>query len=138
MARPQLLESVQDELWRRWKGGENVHTIARALELPNGSVHHVLVLMGGKPRHADNVRLVPSGLRSARRYLGDLRPGCRFAGLRGTWDAAPRRSVVRWDATMGELSIARLMPIHVPGSAPDAPRPAVCNPRPNHRRSLDT
>jgi transposase, IS30 family len=61
MAQPQLPQPVQHELWSRWKGGENLGAIARALELPRGSIHHVLVLRGG---------IAPLPRRRAARSLG--------------------------------------------------------------------
>jgi len=45
--RPQLAQSVQEELWSRWKGGEHLGTISRAMGLARGSIHHVLILRGG-------------------------------------------------------------------------------------------
>ena len=62
MARPQLSAPVQDELWRRWVRGEGSGGIARALELPKGSIHHVVVLRGGiapLPRRRSAVALKP-------------------------------------------------------------------------------
>ena len=50
MAKPgvrQLPQQVQDELWSRWKGGEHLGTISRAMGLSRGSIHHVLILRGG-------------------------------------------------------------------------------------------
>ena len=50
MAKPgvrQLPQQVQDELWSRWKGGEHLGMISRAMGLARGSLHHVLILRGG-------------------------------------------------------------------------------------------
>jgi IS30 family transposase len=47
MGGKRLAEPVKAELWRRWKAGETVSEIARALGKRAGSIHHVLVAQGG-------------------------------------------------------------------------------------------
>ena len=45
--RPGLSHEQKAELWTRWKAGDCVSDIARALELPGARVHHVLACAGG-------------------------------------------------------------------------------------------
>jgi len=42
LGRPGLSAVRKKELWERWKAGESISDIARALEKPLGSVHGVL------------------------------------------------------------------------------------------------
>jgi len=42
-----LSHEQKSELWARWKAGECVSDIARALEVPGSRVHHVLACAGG-------------------------------------------------------------------------------------------
>ena len=45
--RPGLSQVEKAELWKRWKAGECVSDIARALQVPGSRVHHVLSCTGG-------------------------------------------------------------------------------------------
>src|SRR3954467_4947432 len=45
--RPGLSHEQKAELWSRWKAGECVSDIARALVVPGSRVHHVLAGNGG-------------------------------------------------------------------------------------------
>ena len=45
--RPGLSQAEKSELWSRWKAGECVSDIARALQVPGSRVHHVLACTGG-------------------------------------------------------------------------------------------
>lgn len=45
--RPGLSHDQKSELWTRWKAGECVADIARALAVPGSRVHHVLACNGG-------------------------------------------------------------------------------------------
>jgi IS30 family transposase len=47
LGRPGLPEARNRELWDRWKAGESISDIARALEKPPGSIHGVLKTTGG-------------------------------------------------------------------------------------------
>jgi IS30 family transposase len=47
LGRPGLSAARKKELWDRWKAGESISDIARALEKPPGSVHGVLKSSGG-------------------------------------------------------------------------------------------
>ncbi|MHB8989211.1 MAG: IS30 family transposase [Desulfobulbia bacterium] len=49
MGRPGLSASQKAELWQRWKSGQSLSEIGRALGKPPGSVHGVLSLNGGIP-----------------------------------------------------------------------------------------
>lgn len=54
MPRPRLSWSQRNELWRRWRGGESVVDIARALERERTSIGEVITEAGGiapRPRH---------------------------------------------------------------------------------------
>ena len=58
--RPGLSQVEKSELWSRWKGGECVSDIARALRVPGSRVHHVLACAGG---------IVPAARRRSPRAL---------------------------------------------------------------------
>jgi DNA-binding CsgD family transcriptional regulator len=47
MGRPGLSEARKKELWEKWKAGESISDIARALKKPPGSIHGVLKATGG-------------------------------------------------------------------------------------------
>ncbi len=47
LGRPGLSEARKKELWERWKAGESISDIARALKKPPGSIHGVLKTTGG-------------------------------------------------------------------------------------------
>jgi IS30 family transposase len=47
LGRPGLSAVCKQELWDRWKAGESISDIARALEKPPGSIHGVLKATGG-------------------------------------------------------------------------------------------
>jgi IS30 family transposase len=58
--RPGLSRVEKAELWNRWKAGECVSDIARALQVPGSRVHHVLACAGG---------IVPAARRRSSRAL---------------------------------------------------------------------
>jgi len=58
--RPGLSQAEKSELWSRWKAGECVSDIARALQVPGSRVHHVLACTGG---------IVPAACRRSPRVL---------------------------------------------------------------------
>ena len=58
--RPGLSQVEKAELWKRWKAGECVSDIARALQTPGSRVHHVLACAGG---------IVPAARRRSPRAL---------------------------------------------------------------------
>jgi hypothetical protein len=47
LGRPGLPEARKKELWERWKAGESISDIARALKKPPGSIHGMLKATGG-------------------------------------------------------------------------------------------
>jgi IS30 family transposase len=47
LGRPGLSAARKQELWERWKAGESISDIARALKKPPGSIHGVLKATGG-------------------------------------------------------------------------------------------
>ena len=58
--RPGLSRAEKSELWARWKAGDCVSDIARALQVPGSRVHHALACAGG---------IVPAVRRRASRAL---------------------------------------------------------------------
>lgn len=42
-----LSEARKQELWERWKAGESISDISRALKKPPGSIHGMLKVTGG-------------------------------------------------------------------------------------------
>jgi len=85
-----LSREQKSELWARWKTGECVSDIARALEVPGSRVHHVLACTGGiapvaRRRSSQALRMeereeISRGIaagHSARRIAAQLkRPAC--------------------------------------------------------------
>ncbi len=47
LGRPGLPEARKKELWERWKAGESISDISRALKKPPGSIHGILKANGG-------------------------------------------------------------------------------------------
>ena len=47
LGRPGLPEARKKELWERWKAGESISDISRALQKPPGSIHGMLRATGG-------------------------------------------------------------------------------------------
>ncbi len=47
LGRPGLPEARKKELWERWKTGESISDISRALKKPTGSIHGILKANGG-------------------------------------------------------------------------------------------
>lgn len=58
--RPGFSHTEKSDLWARWKAGECVSDIARALQVPGSRVHHVLACTGG---------IVPAARRRSPRAL---------------------------------------------------------------------
>jgi len=65
VSRPQMSASEKAELWARWKGGESICAIARALGRVPGTIHHVVGQHGGIMPAAR--RRAPQTLSSAER-----------------------------------------------------------------------
>lgn len=49
MGRPGLTAAEKAELWRRWKEGESLVDIGRALQRTGGAIHYVVKTRGGIP-----------------------------------------------------------------------------------------
>jgi IS30 family transposase len=49
IGRPGMSDTVKEDLWRRWRAGESISVIGRALDKPPGSVFTVLKHHGGIP-----------------------------------------------------------------------------------------
>ncbi len=80
LGRPGLSAVRKKQLWDRWKAGESISDIARALKKPPGSVHGVLKATGGiAPPQRRRPRWALSPWLSGRRSPGDLRPEIRCA-----------------------------------------------------------
>ncbi|NKY54551.1 IS30 family transposase [Nocardia vermiculata] len=56
VGRPGMSEAMKTELWRRWRAGESISVISRALDKPPGSVFTVLKHHGGIAPRARTVR----------------------------------------------------------------------------------
>jgi len=91
LGRPGLSAARKKELWERWKAGESISDISRALQKPPGSIHGVLKATAvGSPRLSDADRGGRSLWQSGRRSLGDSRPEIRCALSRPGWAGLPR------------------------------------------------
>ena len=58
-----LSEARRKELWERWKAGESISDISRALKKPPGSIHGILKAQGGiapPPRRRSRLALIPA------------------------------------------------------------------------------
>src|SRR6516225_3082183 len=105
------------ELWERWKNGQCVADIARALERRNKSgVYRILALNGGiapEPR-----RRAAGALRLEEReeISRGIAPVGRYGGSHKAFDDRPRLSVGRLGVMAAAAPTARARPIGAPGS----------------------
>ncbi|MFG1892258.1 IS30 family transposase [Micromonospora sp. NPDC049051] len=81
MGRPGMSDAIKEDLWRRWRAGESISVISRALGKPPGSVFTVLKHHGG---------IAPA--ERVRRADG-LTPGDRESISRGLEAGASMRSI---------------------------------------------
>src|SRR5271157_884704 len=95
-ARTWFTPKQKAELWERWKSGQCVADIARALERRNKSgVYRVLALNGGIAPAPRRRASVARGLRSAKRSRVALPPVGRYGGSHRASGDRPRLSVER-------------------------------------------
>jgi len=105
------------ELWERWKNGQCVADIARALARRNKSgVYRILAVNGALPRSRAGELRERCGLRNARRSRGVLPPVGRCGGSHKAFDDRPRLSVGRSGVMAAAAPTARARPIGAPGS----------------------
>jgi transposase, IS30 family len=96
LGRPGGLSAAgKKELWKRWRAGESISDIARALQKPPGSIHGMLEVTGGispAERHRRRCALTPSEREEISR--GSL-PENPFVRSPLGWAAVPPRCVER-------------------------------------------
>src|SRR5215831_17616514 len=125
-ARTWFTPKQRAELWERWKSGQCVADIARALERRNKSgVYRVLAINGGiapSPR-----RRAPTALKleEAKRYRVALPLLGRYARLHKGLDARHQLSAGRSDVTAAAAPTALVGLIGMPGIGRCAPSPVV-------------
>ena len=69
-----LSANEKSEIWRRWKAGETLHEIGRALDKPHGSIRCLLLPRGGIPPAVRR----PSRLALTRSEREDISRGIAF------------------------------------------------------------
>ncbi len=89
VSRPQMSASEKAELWARWKRGESICAIARALGRVQGTIHHVVGQHGGIMPAAP--RRAPRTLSSAEReeISRALAAGASLRAIAGALKRAP-------------------------------------------------
>src|SRR5215813_392523 len=115
-ARTWFTPKQKAELWERWKSGQCVADIARALERRNKSgVYRVLAGNGGiAPAHAGGL-WERCGLRSAKRFRGALPPVGRYGGSHRASNDRPQLSAERSGVTAAAAPTAPARLISAPG-----------------------
>src|SRR5215510_11920452 len=99
-ARTWFTPKQKAELWERWKSGQCVADIARALERRNKSgVYRVLAGNGGIAPAPRRRALGALRLRSAKRFRGALPPVGRYGGSHRASNDRPQLSAERSDVT---------------------------------------
>jgi hypothetical protein len=85
-----LSAASKKELWKRWRAGESISDIARALHKPPGSIHGMLEATGGiSPPQSGAGEDVHSPRSSGRRSPGGSLPENLFVQSPLGWAAVP-------------------------------------------------
>jgi hypothetical protein len=85
-----LSEAGKKELWERWKAGESISDISRALNKPPGSIHGMLKAQGGiAPPHRHRDRGWRSLRTSGRKSPAGSPPENPCAPSLLAWDGLP-------------------------------------------------
>ncbi|MEU9837541.1 helix-turn-helix domain-containing protein [Streptosporangium sp. NPDC048047] len=119
-----MSDAQKRELWDRWKAGESISQIARALDKPPGSVFTVVKSNGGYVPPLRPKR--PGTLSFAEReeIFRGLARGESMRSIAVGWAGTPRPSAGRSPATRALPAIGPLTPKTAPGHAPDGSRRA--------------
>ena len=122
-ARAGLSHEQKARLWARWKAGECVSDIARALEVPGSRVHHVLACTGGmvpakRCRSSRALRMEEREEISRGIAAGD---SVRRIAARLRRAQSPANSLVTADVTR----IGRVRRMYQPGNERSAPNDVV-------------
>src|SRR5450756_751920 len=124
MSRPGLTLSQKKELWQRWKEGQSLSEIGRALGKHAGSIHGVIKVNGGvvPAARTRSVRVLALVEREeiSRRLAQE--ESVRWIAVR--LERARRRSAVRSTATAAAESTERCEPTTGPGEMRNVPRNA--------------
>jgi IS30 family transposase len=121
MKRWKLTAAQRAEMWNRWKAGQSLNAIGRAL----GKDHVVIRLL--LARHGG---IAPVARRRSRRVLTlaereeisrGIAGGCTERDIAQRLSRAPRQSAGRSPAMAGARSIEPTRPINGPGSRPCVP-----------------
>src|ERR1700757_2236054 len=111
------------EVWRRWKAGESLHAIGRALGKNNVVIHLLLKRHGGRRRPSAAVHRVHSPWQNEKTSLAESLVARRFAESPEACTAVPRRSAGKWPAMAGARSTAPMKPNRRPGDRARGPHP---------------
>ncbi len=116
IGRPGMSDAQKREVWQRWKAGQSLSDIARALGKVPGSIHHVVASNGGYVP-ADRKRAAGALTLADREEISrGLARGSRSGRSRPGWAARPRRSAGRWDGTVAVSAIGPHRLMRVPGT----------------------
>ena len=88
---PRLTPAQKTEVWRRWRQGESLSAIGRALGRIFRVVHYVVAGAGGLPPPPRQRSRLALTLTEPRRSRGGWRTSARCARLDAGWGAPPRR-----------------------------------------------
>ena len=129
--------SEKNELWQRWRRGETLDQIARALHRGSSSIYDYVGAEGGiAPRPRRRSRLRPNTRRSGRRFLGTWLEAGRCAPSAGRSVGRRRRSAAKSRGITGAPPIVRRRPIGRRGDAARRPQRCRLATRPALRRAV--
>ena len=122
--RTPLSATQRVEVWRRWKAGESLHAIGRAVGKDHVVVHLLLKRHGGIARAYVAVPRRHSPWQNAKTSPVESLAAARCGPSHKVCVAPAPRSAERWPAMAAARSIVPTKPISRPGSRPCAPSSA--------------
>ena len=125
---PRLTTAQKAELWRRWREGESLRAIGRALGRISKCVHYIVAGAGGippVPRHRAPQALTLADRETISRGVAS---GSSLRAISRDLRRAPRRCVAMCAGTAGVAGIGPPTPT-VPGGRAAGARSAVAWPR---------
>src|SRR5580698_5173364 len=116
-----MTEELRAQIWRRWKQGESLSEIGRALGRPPSTIFSHLRRQGGLPLDLECAISARCICTSARRSPGALPAARRCVRSLGLCDVPPRALVGNCGATVAENATGRAAQSSLRGTAPAAP-----------------
>jgi len=111
-----MTETQKDEVWRRWRTGESLSDIGRAVGKFPASNFGLLRLYGGLHPQRAVAQPVLSRWPSAKRFRGASQPAPRSVRLRGHSIVPRRQLAVRSRGTRGRRRIVQSGRMSMPGT----------------------